>query len=264
MSRDTYTKEQIWKTEIRQVAMKAAERLVTTVGQQIPGFQELGMVSKREVARLVANELCATMAQLGIYLAAGGGGRILGSVDKITLDGDKSKVVVQVRPGTPAVDLAALDQKQAAVVYTDIGTFDQVREELNKAVSAMQLDFIDPPAPDAEAVAAALGKGKASVAVGAQAAGTKQPLPDGDGSLAAEPPGIPPPADSRTPPPNGPTPESDAKLDEAIGRPPAFVSRGAAAIDGDMAKKEAARARKASTKPPAEASTKAPDETAKH
>lgn len=206
---NTYTKETAWTTELRQIAMKTAERIVTQVAQNVPSFGSLGMPAKREVARLIANEMIDGMQRAGVYLSAGGGAFILGTVDKITLDGDKSKIVAMVRPGTTAVQLAELDNKQVAVVYTDVGTFDGVREELTKAVSELQMDFLN---PDAQAAALANAMNTKSKPA-APAADGSSVSPAGD--AAGQP---------ASPPADGPAPANDAALDKAVeaarGSPP--------------------------------------------
>lgn len=179
MSRDTYTKEAAWSTELRSIAMKAAERLVTLASQHIPSYQQAPMAHKKEFARVAAGVLIEAMSAAGVHLAAGGGARIIGGVKTITLDGEKSKVVVQVRPGTTPDEMAKLAGKHVAVVYTDVGTFDGVRQELEEAVRAMQLDFVTPEDPDKARLANAVhGSGSAAgVKVAASASGQVNAAP---------------------------------------------------------------------------------------
>jgi hypothetical protein len=140
-------KEEAWLAAVRKQAMSTAERVVRIAGEQSPTWKGMNAVDRRDVARVIADEIALAMQTLGMHLVAGGGAFVRGQVMAVGLDGKKIKLTVAADPKHSPEEAATLVARNVVVAYHDVGIFEQVRDELYAAVKSIQLDFVE-PAPD--------------------------------------------------------------------------------------------------------------------
>lgn len=135
--------EQAWRTEVRQIAMKGAERLITRMGEVSKEFRALKQAEKREYARQLANELVDVLQLAGVYLTSGGRAHLKGQFASISMDGKKVKLSLTMDPKHSPEEAALLVGKAVLVVHQDVTLFDGAREELWNSVKSLQLDLLE-------------------------------------------------------------------------------------------------------------------------